>query len=151
MNLLDVNVLIYAFRRDSERHEQFRAWLVDLLNGDSAFGVSDQVLAGVIRISTHPRIFERPSSLAEATSFTQAVRGHPHCRIIRPSSEHWGLFLRLCELAQARGNLVSDAWFAALAIESGCAWITCDRDYARFPGLRWRHPLDHAQEIENPS
>jgi hypothetical protein len=42
----------------------------------------------------------------------------------------------------ATGALVPDAYFAALAIESGSEWVTADRDYARFPGLRWRHPLD---------
>jgi toxin-antitoxin system PIN domain toxin len=151
MNLPDVNVLVYAFRRDSERHAEYRAWLLDLLNADSAFGLSEQVLAGVIRISTHSRIFEGPSTLAEASRFTETLRDHPRCRIVRPSPSHWPLFLRLCQQAGARGNLVTDAWFAALAIESGCTWISSDRDYARFPGLRWRHPLDHEADIENPS
>ena len=58
-----------------------------------------------------------------------------------PGERHWAIFSRLCREAGARGNLIPDAWFAALAIESGCEWITTDRDYARFPGLRWRHPL----------
>jgi predicted nucleic acid-binding protein len=47
----------------------------------------------------------------------------------------------VCQRARASGNLVQDAWFAALAIESGCEWITTDRDYARFEGLRWRAPF----------
>jgi uncharacterized protein len=46
----------------------------------------------------------------------------------------------LCKKAAVSGNLVQDAWLAALAIESGCEWITFDRDFARFPGLRWRIP-----------
>lgn len=59
-----------------------------------------------------------------------------------PGERHWEIFTRLCRSARARGNLVPDAYLAALAIESGTEWITTDRDYARFPGLRWRHPLD---------
>ena len=60
---------------------------------------------------------------------------------IEPGERHWQIFERLCREASARGNLVPDAWLAALAIESGSEWITTDRDYTRFPGPRWRHPL----------
>jgi hypothetical protein len=61
---------------------------------------------------------------------------------VTPGSRHWTLFLDLCRKAGAKGNLVSDAYHAALAIESGCEWITTDRDFARFPGLRWRTPFE---------
>lgn len=151
MNLLDVNVLVYAFRRDAERHENFRSWLLDLIQGDSAFAVSEQVLSGVIRITTHPRVFKQPSRLKEAVGFVESLRRHPNCRAIRPSESHWPIFIRLCEATNAKANLVTDAWFAALALESGCTWITTDRDYARFPGLKWRHPLDHGDVVENPA
>ena len=151
MNLLDVNVLVYAFRKDSERHQEYRNWLLAVLHGEAAFGLSEQVLSGVVRITTHPRIFIQPSPLREALGFTAALRDHPLCRIIRPSSTHWSLFTDLCSRADARGNLVTDAWFAALALESGCTWITTDRDFAKFPGLKWRHPLDHEAEISNPA
>jgi predicted nucleic acid-binding protein len=60
--------------------------------------------------------------------------------VIQPGERHWQIFNRLCIEADARGNLVPDAWFAALAIESGCEWITLDHDFARFPGLKWRVP-----------
>ncbi|NUN98601.1 MAG: type II toxin-antitoxin system VapC family toxin [Candidatus Omnitrophica bacterium] len=150
MNLLDVNVLVYAFRRDSERHEDYRRWLLEQMGGTSAFGISEQVLSSLIRITTHPRIFRNPSRAAEAVAFAERLRAHPACRIVSPSPTHWGLFARLCEKIGAKGNLVADAWFAALALDSGCTWITADRDYARFPGLRWRHPLDHEADIQNP-
>ena len=55
---------------------------------------------------------------------------------------HSEIFQRLCKETETVGNLIPDAYFAALAIESGCEWITTDRDYARFKGLRWRHPLE---------
>ena len=151
MNLFDVNVLVYAFRRDAERHKVYRSWLLKLLQSDSAFAVSEQVLSSVIRLSTHPKIFKEPSPLEESIAFTEAIRKHPTCRVVRPADHHWGIFIRLCESTRARANLVTDAWYAALAIESGCVWMTTDRDYSRFPGLKWQHPLDHPEVIENPS
>ncbi len=150
MNLVDVNVLVYAFRRDAVRHEQYRAWLLSGLQDESAFGLSEQVLSSVVRLTTHPRVFKEPNTLSEALAFVNAVREHSHCRVIRAGERHWSIFERLCEASNAKANLVTDAWFAALAIESGCIWITTDRDYARFPGLKWRHPLDHSEIIENP-
>lgn len=93
---------------------------------------------------THPRVFKAPSPVATALSFADALRAAPNAVMIEPGSRHWALFERLCLEADARGNLVADAYLAALAIESGCEWITTDRDFARFKGLRWRHPLDPA-------
>ncbi len=150
MNLLDVNVLIYSFRRDADRHEAFRAWMLELVNGDTAFAISEQVMTRVIRITTHPKIFKEPTRLKDAIAFTEKIQQHPNCRVVRSSTQHWSLFVRLCQATNARANLVTDAWFAALALESGCTWITTDRDFARFPGLKWQHPLDHSNTIENP-
>ena len=70
------------------------------------------------------------------------LRSKPNAVPVAPGERHWTIFERLCGTAGARGDLVPDAYFAALAIESGSEWITTDRDYSRFPGLRWRHPLD---------
>jgi predicted nucleic acid-binding protein len=74
--------------------------------------------------------------------FVDEIRSRPNYVEIKPGVRHWGIFTRLCRTANARGNLISDAYLAALAIESGSEWITVDRDYSRFPGLRWRHPLE---------
>lgn len=150
MDLPDVNVLIYAFRQDTDRHVKYRQWLVDMAQTQAAFGVCEWVLASVIRVVTNPKAFKAPSSTAEAVAFCQALLNRPNCRLVRPGQRHWGLFLELCSQAQAKGNLVSDAWFAALAIESGSTWVTTDRDYARFPGLAWRHPLDDSHPRRNP-
>jgi hypothetical protein len=65
----------------------------------------------------------------------------PTCTLVQPGTRHWSVFDDLCRAASATGNLAQDAWFAALAVESGCEWITTDRDFARFPGLRWRPPF----------
>jgi len=138
--LSDVNILVHAFRSDSGDHDLCRRWLDGVVNGESRYGVSPQVLSGVIRVTTHPRIFSQPSPLGEVIEFCESVMGQPHCVMVQPGPEHWSIFARLCKQADARGNLVPDAWFAALAVESGCEWITLDRDYARFPGLKWRLP-----------
>jgi uncharacterized protein len=141
MILCDVNILLYAFREDSPSHSPVKEWLDAEINSDRAFGVSDLVLSGFLRIATHPRIFDPPTPMQEALSFAEQLRQQPHAVRIEPGQHHWGIFTRLCREAGTKGNLVPDAWFAALAIESGCEWITTDRDYARFPQLRWSSPL----------
>lgn len=140
MILPDVNILVNAFRSDSTDHELCREWLTLTVNGESRFGMSPQVLSGVIRVTTHPRVFARPSAIAEVIDFCELLLAQPTCVLIRPGNHHWSIFSRLLLEADARGNLVPDAWFAALALESGCEWITLDRDYSRFPGLKWRLP-----------
>lgn len=141
MILPDVNVLLYAFRSDSTDHDRYLEWLTGVVNGPAAFGVSPQVLASLVRIATHPRVYARPSRLEDAFAFTRALVEQPNCRLVEPGDRHWGIFERLCHEARATGNLVQDAWFAALAIESACEWVTTDRDYARFAGLHWRPPF----------
>lgn len=141
MILLDVNVLVYAYRADAADHQAYRRWLEDVVNGDSAFGLSDLVLSGVLRVLTHPGIFKPPNSIRDALAFVAAVRSSPSCVGVDPGRRHWDIFARLCDGTSARGNHVPDAWLAALAIESGSEWITTDRGFARYPGLKWRHPL----------
>lgn len=108
MILCDVNVLMYAFRVDAQRHEEYRAWLQERLTGP----------------------------------FTQAIRSRPNSVTVTPGPRHRHIFHDLRVRAKAKGNLVTDAYFAALAIEWGCEWISTDGEYARFPGLTWRRPLD---------
>ncbi|MSO78726.1 MAG: type II toxin-antitoxin system VapC family toxin [Acidimicrobiia bacterium] len=141
MILADVNVLIYAHRSGSPDHERYRAWLDEQRHAPAAFGVSDLVLSSFVRIVTHPRIFDPPTSLAVAFDFADSIRTQPNAVPVAPGRRHWGIFTDLCRSVGAKGNLVPDAYLAALAIETGSEWITTDRDYARFPGLRWRHPL----------
>lgn len=140
MILADVNVLIYAFRSDAIDHTRYKAWLEATINGPSAYGASPQVLSSVVRICTHPRIFVQPSASSDAFAFCRVLLEQPNATVIEPGDRHWSIFERLCAETRATGNLVPDAWLAALAIESGCEWITMDRDYARFPDLTWRAP-----------
>lgn len=141
MILCDANVLLYAFRKDAVDHDKYLAWLEGVVNGDAAYGASPQVLASVIRLSTHPRVFAHPSRLDEALAFSRTLLEQPNCVVVNPGPRHGDLFARLCTDANATGNLVPDAWLAAVAVEAGCEWITTDRDYARFKGLRWRPPF----------
>jgi toxin-antitoxin system PIN domain toxin len=141
MFMPDVNVLVYAHREETPDHAAYRSWLEELVNSDQAFGMSDLILSGFLRIVTHPRILNPPSPLKAAWAFASGIRNRPNCVSISPGPRHWEIFARLCRENGVRGNLIPDAYLAALAIEYGCEWITTDSDYARFPGLRWRHPL----------
>ena len=142
MLLADVNVYLYAHRPESPRHEEHRAWLQQALTGREPFGVSESVLASFLRIVTHHRVYVEPTPAALALDFCQAVLAAPAAVPVRPGPDHWELFTSLVRDAGARGNLVPDAYLAALAIEHGATWITSDRGFARFPQLRWRAPLD---------
>ncbi len=143
MILSDINVLVYAHREDTPNHKAFFKWLEDTINSDQAYAISTLVLSGFIRIVTHLRIFKQPSSLQAAFDFANTISEQPNCIHIEPGPRHWNIFKNLCNSVSARGNLVPDAYFAALAIEHGCEWITTDRDFSRFPGLNWRHPLNN--------
>jgi toxin-antitoxin system PIN domain toxin len=142
MLLIDVNVLLYAYRNAAPEHKSYLQWLEGCINSDQPFGLAELVLSGFLRIATHPKIFSPPSPLEPAIGFVDALRGRSNCVIVAPGPRHWDIFSRLCRAANAKGNLIPDAYLAALAIESGTEWITADRDFSRFPGLRWRHPLD---------
>ncbi len=144
MRLLDVNVLVYAFRQDSTDHRRYRRWVDAMLDAEEPFGIADLVLSGFVRIVTHPRVFDPPSPPEVALKFAEGIREASNCLVISPGERHWGIFLKLCRQTGARGNAVPDAFLAALAIESGTEWMTTDRAFARFPGLRWKHPLDDA-------
>ncbi len=137
-----MNILVYAFREDAPEHAAYRDWLHCLVQSDESYAVCDQILSGFLRIVTHPRVFHPRAPIETAIAFVKSFRNQPNAVAIAPLARHWEIFLRLCHQAGARGTLVPDAWFAALAIESGCEFITTDRDYARFPGLRWRHPFE---------
>jgi hypothetical protein len=136
-----VNVLVYAFHEGAPTHAAHRAWLEGVLAADEPFGVSDLVLSGFVRVATHPRVFDPPAPVEEALAFANALRAQPNAVSVAPGARHWPIFERLCRDAGARGNLVPDAYLAALAIETGSELITTDRDFSRFAGLRWRHPL----------
>jgi toxin-antitoxin system PIN domain toxin len=140
MILPDVNVLVYAFRSGMPQHQLCRSWLDEIVKGRSRFGVSPLALGAVVRITTNSQIFKPASDLDDAIGFCDDLLNQPHCQIFEPGPRHWDIFRSLCIETETRGPRVTDAWYAALAIEHGCEWITLDRDYARFPGLKWSAP-----------
>lgn len=141
MILPDVNVLVYAYNRAEPQHKVYNAWLDTVLTSNAAFGMCDMVLSGFIRIVTNPRTLKAPLSINTALDIAGDLRQHPNCLIIEPQKRHWHIFTKLCKHTRATGNAVPDAYLAALAIESGSEFVTADRGFARFPNLRWRHPL----------
>jgi toxin-antitoxin system PIN domain toxin len=141
MLIPDVNVLVYASREESPNHQAYRDWLQSLALGDESFGLSELVCSAFLRLVTNPRIWNPPTPTALALEFLEALRGRPNCVIVSPGPRHWGIFAGLCRRLALQGNAVPDAYYAALAIESGNEWVTADRGFAQFPGLRWRDPL----------
>ncbi len=139
---MDVNVLLYAHREDAADHVRYRDWLEGVVNTEPTYGMSELVLSSFVRIVTSRRIFPAPTPVDVALAAANDLRTRPNCVCVVPSERHWEIFAGLCARANARGALVADAYLAALAIDAGCEWITNDRGFARFPGLRWRHPFD---------
>lgn len=140
MILPDVNVLVYAFRRDVPHHAICVQWLNQVVAGEGRFGMSPLALGAVIRIATDHRVYANPSSHSDAFDFADDLLKRPNCQIVEPGERHWDIFKRLSIETDTRGRRVTDTWYAALAIEWGCEWVTFDRDYARFPGLKWQVP-----------
>ncbi len=140
MIALDVNVLVAAFHSSSPDHVAMRTYLEACVNGREQVGISSAVAVGVVRVLTHPRVFDPPATSDEALGLVGQLLAHPRVTTIDPGQRHWELFDELCRKAAAQGDLVPDASHAATAIEHDATFVTRDRDFARFAGLRWRHP-----------
>jgi toxin-antitoxin system PIN domain toxin len=140
MRMPDVNILVYAHREETPDHKRYAEWLVQLASGPEPFALSESVLQDFVRVVTNPRIFSPASTVEEAFQFLDALLDRPGCALIRPGPLHWTILRQVCGSGNAKGKLVADAAHAALAIESGCEWVTADTDFARFaPPLRWVH------------
>jgi toxin-antitoxin system PIN domain toxin len=139
--LVDANLLLYAVHRGAEQHERASAWLTQQLNGPRRFGLPWQSLTAFLRISTHPRAFERPLSPKTAWERVTDWLGAPVAWIPQPGAEHAQILGELVATYEVRGNLVPDAALAALAIEHGVALVSTDTEFARFRELRWHNPL----------
>ena len=138
----DVNVLVSVFREDATHHKRCRAWLHGALSGREQVGLSELVLSGVLRVLTHPRVFHPPTPAEAAIDFVDALCEQSLCIALRPGGGHWRIFRGMCSALRLTGNRIPDAWHAALAIEHGCEWVTLDRGFSAYPGLRWINLLD---------
>ena len=139
--LVDANVLLYARDADSPFHERARRWLSEQLNGPARVGLPWAVVVAFVRISTHPRAFERPLTPPEAWAQTHDWLDAAPAWIPQPTPRHREVVSMLATRHDLRGNLVSDAHLAALAIEHGLTVCSADTDFARFPEVRWHNPV----------
>lgn len=135
MIVLDVNILIAAFRRDHPHHEIAHPWLATRLGGVEDIVVPDAVWSGFLRIVTHPRAMVQPSSLDEAAAFIHDVANAPAYRTAATAGDAPQRLVELCRTSQATGDLVPDAYIASVALSLGSAVATFDRDFRRFDGL----------------
>jgi toxin-antitoxin system PIN domain toxin len=139
--LVDANVLLYAEDKLSLQHEAARVWWDAQLSGSSPVCLCWIVISAFIRIASNARVFENPLSVAQAIKRVQSWLDQPCARLIEPTNSHWRVFQQVLTEGQALGNLVTDAYLAALAVQHGCELMSTDADFARFPRLKWSNPL----------
>lgn len=142
MLFLDVNIVLSALRFETTaRDAEVLDWLELQLSGHRPVAVSEQVLSSVVRIATHPRVYQTPSRPEDAIAFVDALLAAPAARVVRPGSRHWSIFRELVITQRLRGNDVPDAYLASLAIEQGATFVTRDRGFRRFADLEVLDPL----------
>jgi toxin-antitoxin system PIN domain toxin len=138
MRMPDVNIIVYAHRREDPDHDFYRSWMERLANGSEPFALSVLVAVAFVRVVTHPAFKPRPTPLHQALAVIDSLSALSNCLMPRPEVRHWSLIKKLCEASSARGKLVADAQHAAVALEHGCTWVTRDADFEAFcsGGLR---------------
>lgn len=141
MIIVDSNILIYAYTDSFPQHAGARAWLNRQLNAPTRLGLPWTSLLAFLRVSTNRRLFDRAAPIAEAWQQVVEWLDCDPVWIPEPGEKHAEILGVLLVSASAEGNLVPDAHLAALAIEHGLTLCSSDRDFARFPGLRWENPV----------
>ena len=138
MRMPDVNLLVYAHRREDLDHAFYRSWLEALANGPEPFALSSLVAVSFVRVVTHPAFAPRPTPLPQALAVIDSLVAMESCQLLNPGERHWEIVRKLCAEVSASGKQVADAQHAALALEYGCTWVTRDGDFERFrkEGLR---------------
>ena len=139
----DVNLLLYAYRRELPDHEAARQWWTGLLNGDEEVGIPWSVVVSFLRLMTNRRVMAPPTALSDVIDSVQSWFEHSHVVILAPRPDHLGYLIDLLEAVQRGGNTVPDAHIAAIALENDAEVHTNDFGFRRFPGLRWHNPLAH--------
>jgi toxin-antitoxin system PIN domain toxin len=142
MLLLDVNVVLAAYRADHPDHDRVRSWFEAAISGGDGFSVPVGVWASFLRLVTNRRVFPTPTPLDEAFAFIEAVHAHPRHLALGPGPRHLLLLRQVCEEYEATGDLVPDAALAAVAVEHGCVVASLDRDLTRFRSVPHVNPLD---------
>lgn len=141
MLVVDLNLLLYATNRDLPAHDDARIWWENVVSSDETVGLAWTVILGFVRISTSRVVSAKPLTPTRAFEIVDDWLAQPAVRVVEPTDRHWNIFKSLLEAIGTAGNLTSDAHLAALAIEHGAVLFSADRDFGRFPHLRWRNPL----------
>jgi uncharacterized protein len=139
--VFDANVLIYAYDSSSAYHTKARVWVEDTFSGMEAVGIPWHAITAFLRIMTNKRLPGERFTLAQACQIVEGWLMRHNVRPLSPGEQHWSLLRSMLIEGKAPGALANDAQIAALAIEYGGVLYTADRDFARFPGLRWVNPL----------
>ena len=142
MIAIDANLLLYASDTSAVHHQPSRRWVETTLSSEETVGIAWAVVLAFLRVGTNPRIRRSAFTLQEAMDIVAGWLERPNVTLLNPGERHWEILREMMTRGQARGPLVTDAHLAAVAIEHGCALATTDRDYARFPGLKFFNPLD---------
>ena len=141
MLLIDANLLIYAYHAESDDHAAAKEWLEETLSGVDAVALPWQSILAFLRITTHPRVFQKPMAMRTAQTIVTTWIERPQVYMPAPGARYFELLSDLLGSAKIKGALVTDAALAALAIEQGATLCTTDGDFARFKGLRYLNPL----------
>jgi uncharacterized protein len=139
--VVDANLLVYSYDVKSADHQKSAAWLEEILSGSEAVGLPWPCICAFIRVVTNRRLPGMGVAAQDALEAVEEWLQTPNVQVLVPGDRHWPVFRRMVVDGQAPGALVSDAEVAALTIEYGGVLHTADRDFARFPGLRWVNPL----------
>jgi toxin-antitoxin system PIN domain toxin len=130
----DVNVLVAAFRPDHPHHLPARAWLDDAVaqaaSGRASLMLLGTVVTGFLRITTNPKIFREIDPLQDLIDFVDSLLSCPGLQF-QPHGATWANLRQVCLTQQASGNLITDAWIAAMVMQSGETLCTFDRDFTR--------------------
>jgi hypothetical protein len=137
----DANLLIYAYDSLAVQNYAARAWLEEVFSGSELFGLPWQTVSAFIRICTNSKLTGDRFPTEKAIGIVQHWMELKQVRLLSPSERHWPIFQQMLIEGQIRGPRTTDAQLAALTIEHGGVLHTTDRDFARFPGLRWVNPL----------
>ena len=141
MIIPDINLLVYAYNQAVREHPIAKTWWETLLNDSIPVGIPWVVSIGFIRIATHPRVLQTPVSADRASQIVQSWLDCSNVIIPEPGDKFSKIFLNQFNSLGTAGNLTTDAYLAALAIESQSTLASNDTDFARFEGLKWENPL----------
>jgi uncharacterized protein len=139
--VLDVNLLIYAYDTTTLHHRSARRWIEEVFSGVEPIGLPWQTVSAFLRVSTNSRLPGNRFSMSEAAEIVDGWTAMSTVHFLSPGTRHWFYFRRMLIDGAVTGPLATDAQLAALTMENGGVLYTTDRDFARFPGLKWTNPL----------